>query len=37
MITLANINNPTVWIIVLVVVVLLFGGVYVLPEICNIG
>jgi sec-independent protein translocase protein TatA len=26
MITLANINNPTVWIIVLVVVVLLFGG-----------
>jgi sec-independent protein translocase protein TatA len=26
MITLANFNNPTVWIIVLVVVVLLFGG-----------
>jgi len=26
MITIANINNPTVWIIVLVVVVLLFGG-----------
>jgi len=26
MITIANFNNPTVWIIVLVVVVLLFGG-----------